>query len=130
MNRYLVLLSTKTGVRFSPEEARYSFELGPATISFRRIGDLRDKEISGRNKEISGLDYGWMVEVRLDGENIDIAIDRAIELSEFFLSAFCLRQAARYIAQIVSLPMTLQRRSRKGFLGNIFTIYHIPLQHK
>lgn len=83
MKRYLVLLSTKTSLRFIPEEAIYSFNIDKTTISFQRIKDEHDRTISGD-------DYGWMIEVKLDAENIDEAIDRALELSEFFLSAFCL----------------------------------------
>jgi len=83
MKRYLVLLSTKTGLGFVPEMAIYRFDISDRTISFRRIEDSRDREISGH-------DHGWMIEVKLNSKNIDEAINSALELSEFFLSTLCL----------------------------------------
>ncbi len=82
MNRYLVLLSTRTNLSFVPEEAIYSFNIADSVISFRRFKDPRDRVLSEHN-------YGWMIEVKLKGENIDNAVIQASEMSEFFLSAFC-----------------------------------------
>lgn len=116
MNKYLVLLSTKTSLHFMPDGAIYSFNINDSDISFYRIIDSRDKIISE-------LDHGWIIEVKLNEENIDKAIDRATELSEFFLSAFCFETGCEIyrsnIVLIYEITEVVEKRVFRQYFHNL-----------
>ena len=67
MSRFLVLLAAKTIVSL-PGNGRVI--VGDTEILFREISDERDRNLSG-------LKYGWLIDIRLNKENIDNAIIKA-----------------------------------------------------
>ena len=116
MNKYLVLLSTKTSLHFMPDGSIYSFSINDSDISFCRITDSRDKIISE-------LGQGWIIEVKLHEENIDKGIDRATKLSEFFLSAFCFETGCEIyrsnIILVYEITESVEKRVFRQYFHNL-----------
>ncbi len=88
MGRFIVLLAAKTFMTMNPENCKFTIDnnelnIGDTEIHLRKISDPRDYNLSG-------LNYGWMIEVKLNEDNIDNAIIKAKEITEVFLSIFCL----------------------------------------
>ncbi len=119
MNRYLILLSTKTNLSFMPEEVIYSFNVGDSVIAFRRFKDPSDRIISE-------LNYGWMIEVKLNEENIDNAITRASEMSEFFLSAFCFETGCEIYRSNIILAYEITEAVEKRVFRQYFRNLSFP----
>lgn len=137
MPEYLVLLSTKNFLNFSPDEI-FEFEFTDMAIKIRQIRDSLDKVISSLNN-------GCLMEVKLSEKDIDSAIEKAFEVSEFFLSIICLDTGlpshsskivlAYEISENVEerifrqyfpdIPFSIKSAEieRDGFFDNVKTIY-------
>jgi len=113
MGKFLVVLATKTSIRFAQDRAMYEFNIGDLTISFRRIQDLRDKMVSD-------ISHGWMIEVKPYAQNIDEATARATEVSEFFLSAFCLETGCPVYRANIILAYEITERVRRRIFRQYF----------
>ncbi len=113
MGKFLVVLATKTSIRFAQDRATYEFNIGDLIISFRRIEDSRDKMVS----EIS---HGWMIEVKPYAQNIDEATARAVEVSEFFLSAFCLETGCPVYRANIALAYEITERVTRRIFRQYF----------
>ena len=96
-----------------PEAANYSFNIGDLVISFRRFKDQRDRIISE-------LNYGWIIEVKLSAENIDDAISQASEISEFFLSAFCFESGCESYPSNIILSYEITEAVEKRIFRQYF----------
>ncbi|KYC44842.1 MAG: hypothetical protein APG12_01542 [Candidatus Methanofastidiosum methylothiophilum] len=112
MSRFLVLLAAKTIVSL-PGNGRVI--VGDTEILFREISDERDRNLSG-------LKYGWLIDIRLNKENIDNAIIKAWEISEFFLNNLCLETGVPVHDSKVLLSYEITENTKKRIFRQYLNI--------
>lgn len=116
MKKFCVLLCTETSINFVPSQAEYSFVLGDKEITFRKINE--------RDKMITDLNYGLMIQVILFKKDIDKAIKSANELTEFFLSVFCLESGVEVYKARTILAYDITEENNKRVFRQYF--YNLP----
>lgn len=121
MKKYLVLLCTKTLLNFVPPDSIYKINVDSAVVKFRKITTDEDELISG-------LNFGWMIEVKLEEENVDKAVSKATEISEFFLSAFCFETAHPISTSKIILIYDISNNVEKRVFRQYF--YNLPMKVK
>jgi hypothetical protein len=83
LSTYRVVLATRTSFNFKQSFNEYSFDLKVYKVMLRKI-------ISEVDQKISGIKYGFFIEIELETMDINSAISRAYDISELFLSMMSL----------------------------------------
>lgn len=79
LSTYRIVLATKTSFNFKPNVNKYCFDLEIYKVVLRKI-------ISEVDKKLSGIKYGFFIEIELEMTDINSAITQAFDISELFLS--------------------------------------------
>lgn len=114
MSRYLVLFASENLLNLSP--AKINMNIFDASLFVRPILDNRDKKLSYLNK-------GWFIEVHLDEKNIDKAIKKGFEITEFFLSICCMETGFHIhtskLILVYDITPNIEKRSFRQYFYNV-----------
>lgn len=117
MSRFLVVLSSKTLIKFEPERDQYIFDYSNVKVKFRRI-------ISKKDMDLSRIKNGFIIEIELDAKNLDDSIDESIMIAEAFLSLFCFESGFPTDVANVILAYNITEKTEKRVFRQFLDIPH------
>ncbi|QIC48329.1 hypothetical protein GAG94_15320 [Lysinibacillus sphaericus] len=79
MNKYRLVLCTRTSFNFKQKAIEYRFVLDSIKVKIRKINCEVDRKLSG-------IKYGFIIEIELLAKDIKSATSQAFDISELFLS--------------------------------------------